>query len=363
MKATLAIKKPSIKKTCIRNQIIMKTLKLLLFAFIITLTSCNIIFNNDDDYDFTYETIVTELPVNLENIKSSFDDYNSNLPYPAFSHGIYFSTNRNSSGNNFDIIHKSMDISYHAKDDILNISFVSDMSSNNAYTNKVLETINSDFDEFGPFYFFGDEAFEYFFYANNQSGNFDIKYASSKKLDFGTYNAKEIINEPKSFVSINSDYDDMYPCIFNGNKSLVFCSNREMGIFNIYESTFTEDAINPNYQSVITQEIIKVNALSSDFNDKCPFVSGNIMVFTSDREGGYGGFDLYFSQYLNGKWSQPQNLGEKINSAYDEYRPIIVPFGEFDDTMLIFSSNKPGGKGGFDLYAARTKTLPKPDSY
>lgn len=52
-------------------------------------------------------------------------------------------------------------------------------------------------------------------------------------------------------------------------------------------------------------------------------------------------------------------FGDKINSEYDEYRPIIVPFGEFDDTMLIFSSNRPGGKGGFDLYAARTKKLPK----
>jgi hypothetical protein len=72
----------------------MKTLKILLFAFIITLTSasCIRIFNNgdDDDYDFTYEIITTELPVNLGNINSSFDDYNSNLPYPAFRHGIYF---------------------------------------------------------------------------------------------------------------------------------------------------------------------------------------------------------------------------------------------------------------------------------
>lgn len=336
----------------------MKPLKILFFAFIITLTSCIKIFNNDD-YDFTYETIVTEFPVNLENINSSFDDYNSDLPYPAFRYGIYFSTNRNSSGNNFDIIHKGMDVSYHPKDDILNISNVSDANSYNKYTSKVLEAINTDFDEYGPFYHFGDEAYEYFFYANNESGNFDIKYASSKKSDFGTYNAQEIINAPESFESINSEYDDYYPCIFNENKSLVFCSNREMEVFNIYETAFIENEINPNYHVATEHEIVKNTVLSSDKNDKCPFVVGNIMVFTSDREGGYGGFDLYFSQYLDGKWSQPQNLGDKINSEYDEYRPIIIPFGEFDDTMLIFSSNKPGGKGGFDLYAARTKTLPK----
>ena len=83
----------------------MKTLKILLFAFVITWTSCN--QNVDPNYDFTYDIIVTESPVNLKDINSSFDDYNSNLPYPGFGYGIFFSTNRNSSGNNFDIIHKN----------------------------------------------------------------------------------------------------------------------------------------------------------------------------------------------------------------------------------------------------------------
>lgn len=332
----------------------MKKSKILLFAFTIALISCDKIFNRDD-YDFTYETIVTEFPVNLEGINSSFDDYNSDLPYPALRHGIYFSTNRKSSGNNFDIIYKSMDISYHRKDDVLNISYVSDDNGYNRYTGKVLETINTDFDEYGPFYYAGDEAYEYFFYANNESGDFDIKYASSKHSDFGSYNSQEIINAPESFESINSEYDDYYPCIFSENSSLVFCSNREMGVFNIYETAFVEGEINPDHQDATEHEIVRNANLSSDKNDKCPFIVGNIMVFTSDREGGYGGFDLYFSQYLNGEWSQPQNLGDQINSEYDEYRPIIVPFPEFEGTVLIFSSNKPGGKGGFDLYAVRTK--------
>jgi len=340
----------------------MKTEKIIFLALILTLSGCFKIFNKDD-YEFAYETIVTELPVNLVNINSYFDDYNSNLPYPGFRQGIYFSTNRNSFGKNFDIIFKDLDISYHRRHDILNISYVSDDNSYNRYTRKVLETINTEFDEYGPFYFFGNKDYEYFFYANNESGNFDIKFASSKKFDFGTYNAKEIINAPESFKSINSEHDDYYPSIFNGNKSLVFCSNREGGVFNIFETSFVEEEINPQHQVDLEHEIVKNTILSSDQNDKCPFILGNIMVFASDREGGYGGFDLYFSQFLNGKWSQPQNLGEKINSEYDEYRPVFLEFGEFDDTMLIFSSNKPGGKGGFDLYAARTKALPKMNSY
>ena len=79
------------------------------------------------------------------------------------------------------------------------------------------------------------------------------------------------------------------------------------------------------------------------------------MVFTSDREGGYGGFDLYYSLFTNGQWTTPVNFGEKINSANDEYRPITFSFNNID--MMIFSSNRPGGKGGFDLYGVKIGDL------
>jgi hypothetical protein len=77
---------------------------------------------------------------------------------------------------------------------------------------------------------------------------------------------------------------------------------------------------------------------------------GNTIVFTSNRPGGYGGFDLYYSVYSNGQWGKPVNFGNKINTAYDEYRPIATSIDGFDNNFMIFSSNRPGGKGGFDLY-------------
>jgi len=51
------------------------------------------------------------------------------------------------------------------------------------------------------------------------------------------------------------------------------------------------------------------------------------------------------------KWG-PANFGPAIKTAYDEFRPIIIPTQPdlFLNDMLIFSSNRPGGKGGFDLY-------------
>ena len=96
--------------------------------------------------------------------------------------------------------------------------------------------------------------------------------------------------------------------------------------------------------------VLKDTVLSSQNDDKCPFILGNMLVFTSDRPGGYGGFDLYYSLYSNGLWSSPVNFGSKINSTYDEYRPIVKIVNGFKNNFMIFSSNRPGGLGGYDLY-------------
>jgi hypothetical protein len=91
--------------------------------------------------------------------------------------------------------------------------------------------------------------------------------------------------------------------------------------------------------------------ISSSSDDKCPFVYNNTLIFTSNREGGYGGFDLYYCKFENNAWGEPINFGPKINSEYDEYRPILINEEVSNiETMMVFSSNRKGGKGGFDLY-------------
>jgi hypothetical protein len=98
------------------------------------------------------------------------------------------------------------------------------------------------------------------------------------------------------------------------------------------------------------------DSLNSPFQDKCPILFNNYLVFTSNRPGGYGGYDLYFSYWLdNDKWSKPINLGEDINSAYDEFRPFIYKNANF--SVLIFSSNRPNGLGGYDLYFTKIRAF------
>ncbi len=73
--------------------------------------------------------------------------------------------------------------------------------------------------------------------------------------------------------------------------------------------------------------------------------TGNVLYFTSDRPGGYGGSDLYFSVFANGYWSDPINLGPKVNTEGNESFPFIS-----NDGVLYFSSDGHGGMGGMDIY-------------
>jgi hypothetical protein len=84
------------------------------------------------------------------------------------------------------------------------------------------------------------------------------------------------------------------------------------------------------------------------------------MVFASNRpfrEGESANFDLYYSIYKHGKWSSPVNFGSDtvnfgsdINTSSNEYRPVLLANIDFTNYILIFSSDRPGGKGGYDLY-------------
>lgn len=74
---------------------------------------------------------------------------------------------------------------------------------------------------------------------------------------------------------------------------------------------------------------------------------GNTLVFSSNLGGGIGGHDLWISEYRNGDWSTPTNMGSKINSARDEMFPVFT-----NDNTLYFSSNGHPGFGGLDIFKA-----------
>lgn len=79
-----------------------------------------------------------------------------------------------------------------------------------------------------------------------------------------------------------------------------------------------------------------------------PYLSsdGRFLLFSSNRKGGYGKRDLYYSKKVNGEWAEAVNLGPEVNTFADE----ISPFLSLSNDELVFSSNGRVGMGGFDLY-------------
>jgi len=91
------------------------------------------------------------------------------------------------------------------------------------------------------------------------------------------------------------------------------------------------------------------NVVNSEEWDSQPSISadGTTIIFTSEREGGYGGADLYMVRKNKfGKWGIPQNLGPIINTPWTEKSPYIAP----DGRTLYFSSYGHPGYGNADLF-------------
>lgn len=73
---------------------------------------------------------------------------------------------------------------------------------------------------------------------------------------------------------------------------------------------------------------------------------GNLMYFVSDREGGIGGLDIWYSQKNGNAWSTPSNAGNVINTYFSEVHPSLGKDGK----TLYFSSDGMLGFGGYDIY-------------
>ena len=74
---------------------------------------------------------------------------------------------------------------------------------------------------------------------------------------------------------------------------------------------------------------------------------GSTLIFSSDRPGGFGGLDLYISK-LNedGEWGTPVNLGPEINTPFNDDRPFLINNG----TILFFASQGHYNMGGYDIF-------------
>jgi Tol biopolymer transport system component len=92
--------------------------------------------------------------------------------------------------------------------------------------------------------------------------------------------------------------------------------------------------------------------INTEHHESYPTVTSNgtLYFFARDR-GGLGRADLFVSRWVDGKYTEVENLGAPINTEFDEYDPFVAP----DESYLIFVSSRPGSLGKDDLYISFKK--------
>lgn len=337
----------------------------LLFIGILTL----LLFSGCPKTPDTPDKVPGKFPLNATNfseVNSQYDDYNSAFPGFQVPFHLVFSSNRDSHGENFDIVDNHISFSWTWGAEVLDLIISkSDLDS-------LLTRVNTGSNEYGPnilYYDYKNDLGSYNYvsllmFSNNENSDcYQSKVVYRKydgEKDTAFYTGPIDVNFANEncnlqYISVKLKGETPNEPYYNGNLqkeySQVFFQANAEGQTDIF---YTDIPENTELLDFLTTEqnsdVFLIEELSSPFEDKCPYVNANLMVFTSDRPGGFGGYDLYFSKYEDGKWSNPINFGERINSAFDEFRPITVYAEGFETDLMIFSSNRPGGKGGFDLY-------------
>ena len=96
--------------------------------------------------------------------------------------------------------------------------------------------------------------------------------------------------------------------------------------------------------------------VNTDANEMSPFLSidGTTLFFASDRDNSMGGYDLFFSRRdRNGEWGAPSNIGFPINTEANEICFVV----DDDGSRAYLSSDRDGGFGGYDVFSCQVENI------
>lgn len=165
---------------------------------------------------------------------------------------------------------------------------------------------------------------------------FAIDYANQHATDSGYTFMPENLGD-----SVNSTSSEYYPSVTVTDSLLVFTRRGKFMREDFYSST------------ILGKQFSKSVPIGGSINEEAQkgaitvSQDGEWMLFTGRfTERGYDHFDLYISYYTPDGWSEPENLGPALNTEFWESAPSLSP----DKRILYFSSTRPGGYGGRDLY-------------
>jgi len=150
--------------------------------------------------------------------------------------------------------------------------------------------------------------------------------------------------KPKKLLkTINFDYYQSHAFLTKDGNTLYFTSEAKGGLggLDIYRSVKIKEGEWGKPENL-------GEPVNTSFDEDAPFITddGKTLYFASNGHEGFGNYDIYKSEFADGKWSKPVNLGQPINSPAND----IFMVQDSKETFGYFSSSRVGGHGDMDIY-------------
>ena len=233
---------------------------------------------------------------------------------------------------------------------LLIISFSkTDFGQSATYDVKKASFSSDRYDEFSPVYYKNGLVF-----CSNRNLTLSSHSTSQNKGLFKIYyidtTGKADWENTKLFSKNLTTILNDGPVTFNGTRDTIYFSRNQDVTSKLSDISSSRNKLGIYSAVLINGQWTKIRELRINnewYNVTTPCLSpdGKKIFFASDKPGGFGGSDLYYSNWKGDRWEDPVNLGPSINTKGNESYPFITPSGE-----LFFSSDGHPGHGGKDIY-------------
>jgi outer membrane protein OmpA-like peptidoglycan-associated protein len=223
------------------------------------------------------------------------------------------------------------------------------LGQSETYTIKKASFCSKKYDEFSPVYFKNGIVF-----CSNRNSGLSNRSTSENKGLFKIYyidTTGKADWESTSLFSKNlTTILNDGPVTFSRFRDTIYYSRNQDISSKLSDISSARNKLGIYSSVMIDGQWTKIRELRINnewYNVTTPCISpdGKKLYFASDKPGGFGGSDLYYSLWKNDRWEDPVNLGPVINTKGNESYPFISPLDE-----LFFSSDGHPGLGGKDIY-------------
>jgi len=222
---------------------------------------------------------------------------------------------------------------------------IENLELGDSLSTSVSKNINSNLHE-GTFAVTKDRKTLYF--TRNSKKKTDTDKISNLKI----CRAERVNGNWKNVVELpfnGNDFSTEHPALSSDETELYFSSDREggFGSFDLYHVTIQKDGFYGTPKNLGKD-------INTDKKEQFPFLDQNEnLYFASNGHVGFGLLDIFIAKNENGTFGKPDNLGLPLNSGYDDFSLSLDTEGKTG----YFASNRPSGKGSDDIYSF-TETRP-----